>query len=271
MRLRCPHHGCSIEVADDMLGARIRCPHCQELLFVDPQYQENAAEQAEANDPSTAVEPVPDDSADLDKRLYAGIPPLSLMLAVREGRAPAWDDRAIRAQMTDDDWKALAAFEKALYATVALQQSLWTGMIVAVLTVLSWLAVGHFSDGTVVSPSRTFSWAGTLVMVSTGFLLMELGRRRLQRLQVGSLTELAAWAALVVALAFTVNALLSLSLLFGNRAEQAVAGLVLLAAPFQLLAAIGAGWTCLKVHRALHVVGVPEILQRLTAALQYLD
>jgi hypothetical protein len=114
------------------------------------------------------------------------------------------------------------------------------------------------------------SWFATLVIFGTGLLLMDLGRRRLQGLQLGTLTTLAAWAALAIALVLAVNAILSVALLFGSRSEQAMVGLTLLATPFQLVAAIGAGRTSLKVYRALHRVGAPEILQRLTAALQYL-
>ena len=92
LRLRCPHQGCAIEVADDMVGARIRCPHCAQLLFVNPEPQQ-----------STDVTATP------EHRLYAGLPPLAVMLGVREGRGPARDDHgAAGAQMTDADWKALA-------------------------------------------------------------------------------------------------------------------------------------------------------------------
>jgi len=54
MRLRCPHNGCSIEIADDMVGARIRCPNCEQLLFVDRQDVEGAAGQIGAEQPTIA-------------------------------------------------------------------------------------------------------------------------------------------------------------------------------------------------------------------------
>jgi hypothetical protein len=59
MRLRCPHQGCSIEIADDMVGARIRCPHCEQLLFADPAFQESGAGQQAA----------PIEAANLENRL----------------------------------------------------------------------------------------------------------------------------------------------------------------------------------------------------------
>src|SRR5437763_553077 len=117
IRLRCPHHGCPIDVADDMLGARIRCPHCEELLFVEPPNHEPAD--------SPPADPPP-----ASHGIAEGMPPLAAMLGIREGRGAHWgESRAVRANMTDAYWQALAAFEKLLDAAAALQRAIGFGIV----------------------------------------------------------------------------------------------------------------------------------------------
>src|SRR5258708_34980971 len=144
MRLRCPHNGCSIEVADDMVGARICCPTCEQLLFADRQYLEGAAGPIGAENTTLAADleqkPGFSEPARPEGRLYAGMPPLAQMLAIREGRGSAWDAGAIRAEMTGDDWKALALFEKVLRATASLRTALLFGVTALVFTALIWAA-----------------------------------------------------------------------------------------------------------------------------------
>jgi len=102
------------------------------------------------------------------------MPPLALMLAMRAGRGPAWkDDGAVRAEMTDDDWKALALFEKVLWATASLTTSLWFGITVLVFTALIWAAAAQASTSpSVPAAGRVSSQIATLVLLSLGFILM---------------------------------------------------------------------------------------------------
>ncbi len=274
MRLRCPHQGCSINVADDLVGARIRCPHCEQFLVVDPRYQEAACEQVQPGMPSLSLgpEPRPAEPANPEHRVHAGLPPLSVMLAVRAGRAPAWkDDGTVSAEMTADDWTALAAFEKVLYAIAALQTSLWVGIATATSTLLlALVAAQGSSEGT--SLSRDLFVIATAVFFSAGFLCMETGRRRFKRLQIGAAVELAAWASLAVALAFTMNPALALLRCYGERYGPAPSDVVLAcAAPLYLTAAIAATIASVRVRRALNRVSPSAILHRLTEALQYLE
>jgi hypothetical protein len=272
MRLRCPHQGCSIDVPDDMVGARMRCPHCEQLLFVDPQYMEGAAGQIPATAPDAEKKPLPGEPARPEARLFAGMPPLALMLAMREGRGPAWDAGAVRAEMTDDDWKALALFEKMLWATASLTTSLWFGITVLLFTALIWAASAQASASPyVTSTPHVSSQIATLVLLSLGFILMVWSRARLRNCQMGSSVELAAWAALGVALVFGANVVLTLILLFDDRRDQALVSFGWVAFPFHLIAAIVAGKTSGFVHRSLAQIGPPEILQRLIAALKYLE
>jgi hypothetical protein len=259
MRLRCPHHGCPIDVADDMLGARIRCPHCEELLFVDPRYQEGAP---------AAPEPKPPEPAGPEHRLYAGMPPLAVMLAIRAGRAPDALDR--HAEMTADDWQALAAFEKVVRAAVGLKTSLVCGVIALVLTVPSWLAIEQDNATTPFSLGRLGSRVATAVLLIAAFFLLDEGRRRLERLQLGAVVGLAAWIALGVSLVFAVNLLLILPRL-AAAGDPSLVVLLVLAIPFQLIAAFDAGKTSLWVRRSLRAVRPPDILHRLTEALRYLQ
>lgn len=273
MRLRCPHNGCSIEIADDMVGARIRCPKYEQLLFVDRQYLEGAAGPIGAEStPDREQKPRPGKSARPEASLYAGMPPLALMLAIREGRGSAWDAGAIRAEMTDDDWKALAMFEKVLWATASLTTSLWFGITVLVFTVLIWMATAQASTSTSApAADSASSQIATLVLLSVGFIVMGLSRARIKSLQMGASVEMAAWAALGVALVFAVNGVLTLILLFDDRRDEAFMYAGGIALPFHLIAAIVAGRTGMLVLRSLAQIGPSEILQRLTAALKYLE
>lgn len=47
MRLRCPARKCPIEVPDDLVGARIRCPHCGELIVIDAKDREGPSVQVQ--------------------------------------------------------------------------------------------------------------------------------------------------------------------------------------------------------------------------------
>jgi hypothetical protein len=260
MRLRCPNQGCSIEVADDMVGARIRCPHCEQLLFVDPAFQEGAAGQQTA----------PNESALLENRLYAGVPPLSVMLALRGGRPPLGkDDAALRAEMTADDWKALDAFETVIHAIAALKTALWLGIMATLLTGLLWNAAVFGPAWQVPSPSRLFGLFSSLTLLLAGFVVMELGRRRLQRLQIDALVGLVEWAAVSVAVVFGGHALLNWFLPYQDSFESRALGLAVFASPFLLIAAFVAARASLAVRRALDELRRPEILNRLVEALKY--
>jgi hypothetical protein len=260
MRLRCPNQGCLIEVPDDMLGARMRCPQCGQLFFADARDREDAS-----------PPPAPPGPVASEHRLHEGLPPLAKMLAVRAGRGPAWpDDRALRAEMTPDDWRALAAFEKVVAAVHWLQLSLRAGVAVAVVAVLLCVAgvQGRGSESEAFQ-SRLIAQLAALALLGPAFLLMAVGWRRLARLRIGTLVQLASWAVFGVALVFAVSAAVTLRTLLDDRYHQR--GPELLATPFQLSTAVLAGLTGLWVRRALKQVRPPEILGRLVEALSYLE
>src|ERR1035438_10344839 len=127
MRLRCPAKQCPIEVPDDLVGARIRCPHCGELIVIAAKDFEGPSAQVQQGLPPGA--PDPKEVSNLENQIYDGLPPLSVMLALRRKGGPAYNQEELnrRYPMTDDDWKALAAFEKALHASAALTTAFWIG------------------------------------------------------------------------------------------------------------------------------------------------
>jgi hypothetical protein len=256
IHLRCPHHGCPIDVADDMLGARIRCPHCSQLLFVEPEDQE-------------AADPPP-----VSHEIAEGMPPLAAMLGIREGRGARFgESRAVHANMTNADWQALVAFEKLLDAAGALQAAIGFGIAVALLTLFSWWAAAATADSAAgqVTAGCMISRSATLLLLAVGFVLMALGRRWLRRVRLGARASAAALAALAVAAVFVANALVIVEMLLDSGSAREPAGPALLLMPLQLAAAILAVRACLWTRRAQLQASLYTIRHRLIAALEYLD
>src|SRR6476620_4604482 len=110
MRVRCPVGNHTIDLPDDSLGARVRCPMCNQLFFVETdQCEEPPSEQIAAAAPA---EPAPRDEKDLTQRIYDGLPPLSVMIALRRQQGRHQDaDELFALEMTPDDWRALEAYE----------------------------------------------------------------------------------------------------------------------------------------------------------------
>jgi hypothetical protein len=277
VRLRCPHDGCTIEVADDLAGAQVRCPQCEQFLLVEPPFPEGPKLELPPKKPAGAPAPEkpagPARPGPVEKRLHAGLPPLAVLLGVREGRGGFGPDAlAAPAEMTEEDWKALDAFEKVLLATASLRTSLWYGVIGVLLTGVVWLGVATGSAGEpVFSPGRLASGFAFLFLFASGFVCMEAGRRHLERLRVGPAVDLAALAACGVALAFVAGAGLYLLPLFGGTPEAVPVVMAVLAMPFQVLGAFSAGQSSLRAYQALTQVRAPGILPRLTEALEYLE
>jgi DNA-directed RNA polymerase subunit RPC12/RpoP len=268
MRLRCPHHGCPIDVEDDMLGARIRCPQCGELLFVKESYRADAGEPGV---PSLSLDPEPKPEApdDLEDRVYAGVPPLSLMLAIREGRGPGRrDEEIIRRRMTPEDWEALAAFEAVLHALAALKLALVCDFLAAGLTVAVWFAFN--SAYAQPSPGQVFSRLATFTVLGGGLFLMYQGRDSLKRLRPDAWVGRAVWAGLGVGLTCVANVALNVLVLVDGRHEQGLVCLVFLATPFQLAAAATAVLAAWRIPPAQERLRPPDVLQRLTEALGHL-
>jgi hypothetical protein len=273
MRIRCPHHGCSIEVPGDFAGKWIRCPQCAQSVFVEPRGSDDANIQIQ---PSMSLEldprAGPTSGETTEKRVHAGLPPLSIMLGLREGRGRAWNDEAdVRAHMTPADWKALAAFETVCRTVWALREASYVGVAACLLTVLAWIATSTAAEFDVTAlPGRAASRASTLGMLLVGFFLMGIGRRRLAVLRMGVLVELAGWASLGAAVVFALNVALTLTTVAVTRHRYTMPFFELLVIPFQLIAMIVLVRSSLALYRAQRAVSPPDILYRLTEALAHL-
>jgi hypothetical protein len=274
MRLRCPNQGCSIEVPDDMIGTRIRCPHCDQFLLADLRYREEDSQRYQhlsLDPPSKSGHGEP---AQLEHGLREGLPPLALMLAVRAGKGASWTEpRGLRKEMTDLDWKALAAFEQIVLGSISLTRSLGLGTAASVFTVLITAGAELAQDASPGAPPVSgWLWRsiGSLVLLGAGLFFMLLGAHQLPRLRIGVITTLAAWSALAVALVLSANALSNLLLFFRHGYAKGFC-LALLAIPLPLIAAAAALRASLRVQRSVDEVSRQAILSRLTEAMKFLD
>lgn len=258
LHLRCPHHGCPIEVEEDMLGARIRCPHCDKLLFVEPEHLEG--------DGAAATE----GPGRGEHGVHEGLPPLSVMLGIREGRVPWADDAELRARMTDEDWRALDAFEAMLRAVAAGRVLLWLGVPVAGSTVLAWLLPLTVTQEPVTSPFVVLLVrVACLVSLGAGLLLVAQGVQNLRSLSVGPSLAAAVWAAAAAALALVVSGFLGLVLATGyDPGVWDACGFAL--TPLQAMTAFLGVRAALHLRRARALLGAPGVLPRLSDALEHL-
>jgi hypothetical protein len=169
--------------------------------------------------------------------------------------------------LTENDWLALAAFEKVMEACVQVNSSLRHGIGVVCLTLLFWWADALTTPTTSVpTPSPWTSRIATLALLFTGFLAIQMGRRRLERVRLGTVTERAVWAALAVALVFAVNVVLNLAQFYRGHTS-----FLLLAIPWQLFAAFHAARVFRLLRAAQAAVSPPTIRQPLVEALEFLD
>jgi hypothetical protein len=276
MRIRCPNHGGPFDVPDDQRGQRIVCPYCDYVIF--EALDANSEQIKPAGPPAR---PTVRDAPNLENRVYDGLPPLSVMLALRaQQRGLAYDDidLDVRQHMTDDDWKALAAFEKLIDSVITLRSALWYGCAALAATLICWvLGVGPLDwerktnvdyDRLLILVESLSMLGGVLTMASFG--LMYLGSTELCHMRLGLMVSLLAWAALVAMLVFAVYIGFSLFLMFGSH-QVTPRFISLLSVPFNLVAAIMAGLAAVRVIRSLHQVRPPEILHRLTEAMKYLE
>ena len=275
MRLRCPHANCPIEVPDDLVGVRIRCPHCSAWLVVDAKYREASAHQIQEGIPppsldSLAEKPSAKEVASLENQIYDGLPPLSVMLALRQRRDYDRDDLGRRFEMTDDDWTALAAFEKVMRGSAELTTAFWIGSVTLLMNVIVWastLATQGLRDS---GEGRLLAAVVSAMVIGVGLPCLYFGRQKLRRLEFGDLLEMLPWYAFGLGAAFGVNAVLDFQHLFGGRsAEMPPVNIFSIAA--NGIACLAACSAAVFVWVAIRKVRPPEIAHRLTEALKYLD
>ena len=241
-----------------MLGARIRCPHCAKLLFVEQEHFEVYGSAA-AETPGRA-----------EQGVAAGLPPLSVMLGIREGRVPWADDAELRARMTDEDWAALDAFEAMLRAVAAGRVLLWLGLPVAALTAVFWLVPTERWDGGGLPFGLAMALRlSFLAAVGAGAVLVPIAVQNLRALQVGASLAAGQWGAVGLALGLVANAGLNVVLANGYD-PSASAACAFALVPFQAITAVSAVRAALLLRRARALLEAPGVLPRLSDALEHL-
>lgn len=270
MRLRCPHANCLIEVSDELVGTRIRCPHCSFSFIVAAKDAEPHADQFKVGDPAPKSKEAPN----LENQIYDGLPPLAVMIALKRQQGEAYDayDFASKFEMTEDDWKALDAFEFVLRASYQLRTALVLGLAGAAMNlavVAGMLAFLQDGNPGPYASARTLGNLGSVVLLAAGLVSTWSGAQSFYRLRAHGLAAALPWLAATVAVVLGGSASVNL-LTLGPTLNGRVAMLMMASAGFSVLAAFAALSACWRVISAQVRVRPPEIHNRLIEALKYL-
>ena len=279
MNLRCPKNNCPIEVPDDLVGTRIRCPHCAAWLIVQEKDRAPSSAQIQVGEPNMSLDAIADkltakESVNLENQIYDGLPPLSVMLALRRQQGADFDadDFARRHPMTDDDWKALSAFESVLLSVVSLRTSLALGAVaLAVNLVILATMISNERKQAGLDGIQFITHFSSLFVVAGLIVCIYTGSQALRRIQLRSLAMLLPWAACGIALVVVANALLDVMAMAGSQGTSAHEFALLAGITINTVAAFDSSRSAWRVGRSLEEVSPPEISYRLTEALKYLE
>ncbi len=263
MRLRCPERNCPLDLPDELLGQSARCPHCGCEFVVASRHRDLTLD--EEHDAESDA----NDATPIEHRLYDGLPPLSVMLAIRAGRP--LDDRAAEA-MTDDDWKALSAFESALAAVTHISTALWLGSIAVAMHLFFAVSRTLELHAQFLSPTARELGEFFAVPIAIGSLLFALrkGRSGIMGARTDQrLPRLVPWLAFIGMLAFAGATIWLIPTAFSDRdgTSFCLRSLVVLFDFVAIAPWAVASWTSL---RAIERLSPPEIAKRLQDALAYL-
>lgn len=269
MRVRCPKDGVPFDVPDDMVGMHVQCPHCGHRIPVTHEDRHTSSEQIQAETPI----PKPSVSSDIENSIYDGLPPLSVMMALRRGKGPSYDDDELarRYPMTDDDWKALSAFETVLRAVASMRVSLiLLGISVGFNGLFLIFLLNHSSgpDGEL-SPLAIVFIANVL-LVGCGAMLY-MGRHRLARIRSGIAVTMSVVAAFGVIAILGLECAWILNQIFGGRYHVGLPPGALIGVAIFAIATFDAARTASRMWEARSKIAPPEITSRLVDALTYLD
>ncbi len=270
MRLRCPENNCPIDVPDDLVGVRIRCPHCGASIVVDSQQGVESASQIKAGGPGAKS----NDAPNLENQIYDGLPPLAVMMALKRQKGIAYDahDFASKFEMTEDDWRALTAFEFVLRASYQIRTAFGlglTGMMTNVTVVAAMAAYMQGNDPGPYAAPRALGNLGSMALLMAGLALVWMLGSSFRRLRAGqpvaALPGVTLGIALVLAGSASIN-LLTLAAALDDRLVLLMMG----SAAISGVAAFAALSACWRVVAALVRVRPPEIHIRLAEAIKYL-
>ena len=257
----CPYANHPLNIPDDFAGTQVICPQCQRPIVLD-----RSAGQIQEGVPTVDR---PQEANDLEERIYDGLPPLSVMLALRrKGRSYDADDLPAKYEMTPDDWKALEAFESLLHAVFALRTSIVVGGIAlaAGLPFLATLTESAVGRDTV----ERSALVGAIVLLAclTVFFLASLA---LQQASGNGIVDWLAGAAGCAVLIYIGGVAFAGYHLAADRHEGSPAFFAMVSIAFNLIAIFDLARMLLKVFRALKQLEPPEISSRLVEALKYLS
>jgi hypothetical protein len=174
--------------------------------------------------------------------------------------------------MTEDDWKALAAFEQVLRAVGVLTTLIWIGGVALAMNALTW--IGMFRNH---RASMNEAVAGEqLVIVATGLAMAAglaysvAGKARLRQIGGGELLDLLPWCLTALTLVFGATAVRIGARLFDGQSRDSLGEAALLVVACNIVACVASGHAAVLAWFAVRSVRPPEIAHRLTDALKYL-
>ena len=284
MRLRCPAKNCPIDVPDDLVGQRIHCPHCGHELVVDPKYRDAPS----PDDRVDAIQPgLPDMTLDsatempktppttkLENQIYDGLPPLSVMIALRRQQGVNFDkeEMARRYPLSEDDMRALSAFESVLYAAISCRTTLIVGALGFVVNgFLWWIFLPSAESATALMRSRALGQGALLLALFACCPLVYVGNRALERIRLDYWATLLPWAAFGIALVGGGGVMLNV-LAIADQSHQTWMGCAaVLSLPFNVLILLDSAKSAWRSGQSLGEISPPEISHRLIEALRYLE
>ncbi len=269
MRVRCPNKDCPFDVPDDLVGARVRCPHCFHLFFVERE-EDAGATHVQAAASNAPADEKRTDPVRIENQIYDGLPPLAVMMALRRQQANL-DDIPAELEMTDEDWQALSAFEQVLHAEWSLRTSLIYGLIAIAVNLLM-AGLSFVQERSARDPHAGFLalalLAPPIIMLIPGLLHVFTGGQRLGRLRVDRLVQWLPITTFCNACLFFTYVVAHLMLIY-NRDSESLVFVAVVGIGVNLIAGIDGSKAWLQVARGLREVAPPEILRRLTEALKF--
>jgi hypothetical protein len=261
---------------DDLLGTRIRCPSCGEFFVVDRKYAEPPSEDVREGSPlGAAPKPDPREPINLENQIYDGLPPLSVMLALRRRQGRDFDEEEFsrRYPMTDDDWKALAAFEKALAASASVSTAFWIGLLALAGNIFHWFVIvdAASSRNAQLPLARALAMTTGAACIGLCIACLRLGVKRLSRVVVGDVLEILPYAALTLALLFIGISTWDVVGWCSGESVTGAMGFVVISGVYNAVACLAALVATVRSFRAVSSLRPPEVSHRLIEALKYLD
>ncbi len=260
MLVRCQKGNHMVQVPDDFVGAHFVCPTCQCSISLDRQGSIQA----------TSPPPKSREPKNLEEQIYDGLPPLAVMMAARRkpGHAYDDDDPNQKFQMTEDDWKALAAFEAMLGAAGTVREAV---MAIVFAMLVDVFMVGSALNGYPRHLNTPFFGVrillGACITLLACVIVLLLGSVMLDRARSRGLVDFVPGVMSCAALLFASAMVFGIYQVFDHGVAWDIGvGSVL----FNIGAIAVLILATRRVNGALQQIEPPEITNRIQEALKYL-